>query len=676
MISLLKYDIGFSNGKGLSQELTLENGSTLITGKNGKGKSMTFEMIAFAFFGAKALRGAAADYKKISCDMTVTIKEVTYEINRTKSNAKVILKGETIVSGNTPVNQWVTRTLGQDYNVFRIAHWCAQGDIQALANMRPTERKAMIDSVAGLTQMDGLSKELNNEWKTLSAEVNAVKGTLVQPQKPECSVEGDVTKWEKSLAGTEALLTKFNEAQSVQKPSEPFAPTEPSEPIYADEPKKLGNQSVKKPEPLEIKQGMPSTVQQAIAIENQFLDQLQILEPMERKLLDLEAKRNPDVKFPKGFETVEKLEAAWNEYNLHLKIETLKDQSGVDCPHCKEHFFLNTEIAELEKGKTRKTEPSITRSKWAELKTQLEINAEHDKVEAEFDAERMDNVRTALSQIRKARADLELFEDEMATYTKQENLLLSLHAEQLDSWKKQIASQKTKYNAQFSAYQTQLTNYKAALVKYDEGVAAYETAQKYISGLLVTTSNYKEELVSYKQNCQSNIAELKLHADRWTRYESDLKEYNAQLSGISEKETELSELANAQAALKSVKSQVQNHLIPSLNVVASKLMFDMTGGEFQEVEIGQDFEVNVDGQSLRTLSGSGKDLANLTLRIALGRILTHKTLPVVMLDEIDSAMDDTRAGYTWDCINRITPQIGQVIQASHKELDASRRIEV
>jgi len=194
--------------------------------------------------------------------------------------------------------------------------------------------------------------------------------------------------------------------------------------------------------------------------------------------------------------------------------------------------------------------------------------------------------------------------------------------------------------------------------------------------LLVTTSNYKEELVSYKQNCQSNIAELKLHADRWTRYESDLKEYNAQLSGISEKETELSELANAQAALKSVKSQVQNHLIPSLNVVASKLMFDMTGGEFQEVEIGQDFEVNVDGQSLRTLSGSGKDLANLTLRIALGRILTHKTLPVVMLDEIDSAMDDTRAGYTWDCINRITPQIGQVIQASHKELDASRRIEV
>jgi DNA repair exonuclease SbcCD ATPase subunit len=169
----------------------------------------------------------------------------------------------------------------------------------------------------------------------------------------------------------------------------------------------------------------------------------------------------------------------------------------------------------------------------------------------------------------------------------------------------------------------------------------------------------------------------------WAKYETEENHYESLCVKYQTAKDELTLLTHknaqlelAKKAVKEVKSRVQSHLIPSLNNVASSLMSEMTGGEYTSVVVGDSFEVEVDGQPLRTLSGSAKDLANLTLRIALGRIITHRVMGFMLLDEIDSAMDDTRASYTWDCIERITPQIGQVIQASHKDLTSDNTINV
>ena len=127
MLSKIKYDLTFSNGKTIKNELELNSGSTLITGANGKGKSLNFEMVGFALFGNKALRGIAGDYKRMKVEVIIAINGETYTINRTKSKSEVFHKDEPIVSGTKPVNQWIVRTLGYGFDVFRIAHWCAQG---------------------------------------------------------------------------------------------------------------------------------------------------------------------------------------------------------------------------------------------------------------------------------------------------------------------------------------------------------------------------------------------------------------------------------------------------------------------------------------------------------------------------------------------------------------------
>ena len=87
MISKIQYDLTFSNGKTIRQDLELTAGSTLITGANGKGKSLNFEIVGFSLFGNKALRGVAGDYKRMKVEVTLSINGETYTIKRTKSNA-------------------------------------------------------------------------------------------------------------------------------------------------------------------------------------------------------------------------------------------------------------------------------------------------------------------------------------------------------------------------------------------------------------------------------------------------------------------------------------------------------------------------------------------------------------------------------------------------------------
>jgi len=88
------------------------------------------------------------------------------------------------------------------------------------------------------------------------------------------------------------------------------------------------------------------------------------------------------------------------------------------------------------------------------------------------------------------------------------------------------------------------------------------------------------------------------------------------------------------------------------------LIAQMTANQRTNVAIDEDFDILVDGQPLNTLSGSGKAVANLAIRIGLGQVLTNKVFSVLMGDEVDASMDDDRAGYTAECLERLTKSIG------------------
>jgi DNA repair exonuclease SbcCD ATPase subunit len=104
------------------------------------------------------------------------------------------------------------------------------------------------------------------------------------------------------------------------------------------------------------------------------------------------------------------------------------------------------------------------------------------------------------------------------------------------------------------------------------------------------------------------------------------------------------------------------------------MLAQMTGGARGRIVVDEDFEIQVDGQPLNTLSGSGKVCANLAVRLGLGRILTNGVFPVFMGDEMDASMDNDRAGHLHDALCALEGKLTQILVITHKRPACSRVI--
>ena len=179
------------------------------------------------------------------------------------------------------------------------------------------------------------------------------------------------------------------------------------------------------------------------------------------------------------------------------------------------------------------------------------------------------------------------------------------------------------------------------------------------------------------------VAALQAEMQAAQQYERDLDRYGrakalydenlALVEGITQRSDDF---LKAREIIQALKVSVKTHLLPSLNKVASVLLGQMTGGERYQVEVDDDFEIVIDGQSISTLSGSGKAVANLAIRIALGQILTNRVFSVFMADEVDAAMDDERAGHTAEALRRLTEMVGQVVLVTHKRPETDHTFEL
>jgi len=97
-----------------------------------------------------------------------------------------------------------------------------------------------------------------------------------------------------------------------------------------------------------------------------------------------------------------------------------------------------------------------------------------------------------------------------------------------------------------------------------------------------------------------------IHDTLRARYETDLQLYTDGMSAATKHLEEADDWDRARKGLTNLRGMVKQHLIPSLNRVASQYLAQMTGGERQIIYADEDFAITVDGQALNTLSGSGK----------------------------------------------------------------------
>lgn len=677
MFKRLEFDVTFpSTGRHLAQKLDLHAGFWAITGPNESGKSFIFEMLRFALFGTVALRGVADDYKSLRMAAGFEIKGVSYSVTRTMKAAELKREGETVASGVTAVNQKIVEILGFGIAVFDMACSINQGEVERLGTLTPGQRKQMVDSVLGIDALEVVAKWAMDEARLIDKETETLRRRLIAPEKPE-QPEGylptdkinlpELREQAQELAQIEGFLSVGRD-----KPTMPSCKVDlPAENLRSFAEKRKGRRELVAQQQAKVA-ALPET---APAVPDDIDQQWETFDAYAAAQRWLKANPVPD--YSEG-----QLRSAEDDYLLlsdwslfdaqQIEISRLKGQRDhvhtIDCPACQHEFPLDQEaatkldaaITELEQTSVAPTRPRpafppISHREVAagiqawlafDADTHATLSAVEPVTEPSVPRHLIATYRAQADQVVERRALLEC---------------LAMNVPELEAMPdyEQMLVEREAYEAALPVYREQLAAFEAWSV---------ERAQK--EGRAKALQGVRETLVT----AEAAYALSAAYEAAMDRFGAAWQDYNDLAEEIAEKDAEAEQYRKVREVMTVLRSLVKQHLMPSLNKVASYLLHEMTGGQRQAIFVDEDFNVIVDRQRLDTLSGSGKACANLAIRIALGQVLTNRVFSCLMADEIDASMDEFRADQTSNVLCTLEKSISQVLQVSHKPIESNNSI--
>lgn len=665
MFHNLKYSVTFpATGRTLAQDLNFESGFWAITGPNEVGKSFIFEMLRYLMFGSAALRGTGEDYKSLMCQGELSIRGTRYYIERTK---KVFIKrgDDVIATGITAVNEKVVQLLGFGLLVFDMANSINQGEVERLGNLTSAERKRMVDSVLGIDVFDIIAKWGSDEARLLDREIAAIQASLIVPVQPE-QPGGYIPSSEIDLPTLRAKVDERNRLTGwlAFSRSAPFAP-------HTDVP-----MSVSELEPLsqalgemireEATLNAKVSAMAGVAVHSaEELDQAEDQWGASQNYIKAQKyiQANPEPYYlPQALVIFEDdyvvFDRIMERERLLAQKVALEAKGSKPCPHCGEDIPLEADALKLLQVKidaialpdSVPPTPPVKRSdipaliRYAETWDAVEYDKCMKVPVATEPTIQLHMIPTYWEYLKQVEERKEL-----------EPRLLALQSE----------------IAQSPNYQQMLVErraYESHLVRYEQEVQLYNT---YLNERAINEARFAElSAVEMQYQTLSVLHTLSVNYEQaLATFGEAYDRYNASLSKIDKLKIDADNYRKVRQLMDLLRSLVKQHVLPSLNKVASHLLRGMTGGQRSVILVDEDFNVLVDNQRLETLSGSGKACANLSLRIALGQVLTNRVMSVLLADEIDASMDDFRAQKTSDVLYTLEQSIVQVLLVSHKSID-------
>lgn len=622
-----------------------QEGLTGIIGPNESGKSLILEGIRYALFGTAALRGGADD---LHVELDFSVKGVEHTVVRKNGNAH--LDGGVV--GTRAVNAAIIKLLGYDLKVFDVANACNQGQVEALSKMAPTERKAMVDRTIGLDTLDGLIKFCADRGNALKNQAVGFERGLVEPAAVEAYVGRSVAELAPLMATATAETNEMLKLQGFVFASEGVQGQEGLANLIksanADllEFNQLTGYLSKapaapvEPNPCSVTQSVSSLetyqhVRDGIIGSRNLIDN-------QKRALTAEAM---------GTTGLELLSAQWDAFDLWNERKRLLAMGHLCCPSCNHTWPVAGSVPDA-----LETLPPAQSKGWIETQWGRQGNeAKILDMQAHMDLCVVPDDLSGNLKIRRAyEASLEAYG---AAYVAHESYHSGIDAKRARHASLRGAHAEVATLGNETALHTQWLMYQEQAPKR-ERLATLEAGGP-------TREDLRAEMLA-AQTAERLFAQWQ--AAKVAFDESKVE--HLRLVGESKK------YLDARAGIIGLKAKVKTFLLPSLNKVASHLLSEMTGGVRNDVEIDEDFEILIDGQPINVLSGSGKAVSNLSIRLALGQILTNRMFSVFLADEIDGEMDTERADFTANALRRLTGLISQVILITHKRPEVDHLVEL
>lgn len=232
---------------------------------------------------------------------------------------------------------------------------------------------------------------------------------------------------------------------------------------------------------------------------------------------------------------------------------------------------------------------------------------------------------------------------------------------QRDELRQQIETAKTELNEkteQLRQVETQLQQLGYSETVYLQAAQAYQQAEQRVNTLERTLAARRAE---YEER-------LKLR-DHLKAQQEQLEQRQQQLRT---KENELMLHQTLRKALQDFRTELNTRLRPMLASIATEFLSTLTNGRYTELEIDEEYRFTVIDEGLRktVISGGEEDIVNLSLRLALARLITERAgqpLSLLILDEVFASLDTERRQNVMELLNNLRNWFDQILVISHFE---------
>jgi len=206
--------------------------------------------------------------------------------------------------------------------------------------------------------------------------------------------------------------------------------------------------------------------------------------------------------------------------------------------------------------------------------------------------------------------------------------------------------------------ETQIEQLGYSEAVYQQAAEAYQQAEAEVNALQRSLAVRQAEYTS-----QTTLRDqLRAQLERLLELQRTLREQEYQLRMHS----------LLRKAMQDFRTDLNTRLRPTLAALATEFLTALTNGRYAELEIDEEYRFTLldEGHRKAVISGGEEDIVNLSLRLALARLLTERAgqpLSLLILDEVFASLDAERRQSVMELLNNLRTWFDQILVISHFE---------